>query len=178
MRLLKLFLSPWGRIDRSRFWIAIVVAALIVVLPFIGLVVFMVRTKAVELSASADTVVGAITIVVLLLASYLSTVASAKRFNDRGKSSWWVFIGFIPLAGLLWIFIELGCLPGTAGRNRYGPPRGAATADLSAVFDDKPMVFVEQKGRASNLVAILLAWIASIVLFVVEVFLLFQQRSL
>jgi uncharacterized membrane protein YhaH (DUF805 family) len=43
-----------------------------------------------------------------------------KRWHDRGKSWPWLFIGFIPLIGGLWVFVELGCLDGDAGDNQFG----------------------------------------------------------
>ena len=55
-----------------------------------------------------------------------------KRLHDRDKSAWWIllwdgifiigwFLLLIPsLAVVIWMFIELGCLEGTPGRNLYG----------------------------------------------------------
>ncbi len=43
---------------------------------------------------------------------------SIKRWHDRGKSGWWILIGFVPLIGGLWALIDL---PGTSGTNQYGP---------------------------------------------------------
>jgi Protein of unknown function (DUF805) len=68
----------------------------------------------------------------------------AKRLHDRDKSAWWLLVfyaapgilstagnrledvGFIILhvisfAISVWAFVELGCLRGTPGPNRYGP---------------------------------------------------------
>jgi uncharacterized membrane protein YhaH (DUF805 family) len=74
----------------------------------------------------------------------------AKRLHDRDKSGWWLLVLYVApvavvlLAGLIgtmnshfggfaarvcimavfaffiWFFVELGCLPGTRGYNRYG----------------------------------------------------------
>jgi uncharacterized membrane protein YhaH (DUF805 family) len=67
-----------------------------------------------------------------------------KRLHDRDKSGWWLLLfmlapgalgmlgvaagGFLQtlcmLASLgisIWMFVELGCLPGTRGPNQYGP---------------------------------------------------------
>jgi len=55
-----------------------------------------------------------------------SLAIAIKRYHDRDKSGWWILILFIPLVGFIWFLIELGCLPGTPGPNRYGPdPLGA-----------------------------------------------------
>lgn len=55
-----------------------------------------------------------------LVAIWVSLAVSVKRFHDRGKSGWWVLIGFIPLIGAIWLLVELGFLPGTATVNQYG----------------------------------------------------------
>jgi uncharacterized membrane protein YhaH (DUF805 family) len=87
--------------------------------------------------------------VVILLILYIPLVwiglaISAKRLHDRDKSAWWLLVfyllpgilstagnemgdvGFILLhiisfAISVWAFVELGCLRGTPGPNRYGP---------------------------------------------------------
>lgn len=56
-----------------------------------------------------------------------------KRLHDRDKSAWWLLLwwgvsaiggpftfGLVSLAIGIWMFIELGCLAGTPGPNRYG----------------------------------------------------------
>lgn len=43
-----------------------------------------------------------------------------QRFHDRNKSGAWASILFVPVIGPIWALIELGCLPGTNGPNRYG----------------------------------------------------------
>jgi len=54
-----------------------------------------------------------------------------KRWHDRDKSWVWLFIGFIPLVGGLWLFVELGCLDGTAGDNRFGhSPKWSPAAEF------------------------------------------------
>lgn len=59
-----------------------------------------------------------------LALAWIGFAATVRRWHDRDKSAWWCFIGGIPLLGPLWIFIELGFLPGTAGDNRFGSPPG------------------------------------------------------
>ncbi len=46
---------------------------------------------------------------------------NVKRWHDRDKSAWWLLIELIPLIGSIWAFIELGCLKGIYGKNRFGP---------------------------------------------------------
>lgn len=83
---------------------------------------------------------------------------AAKRLHDRDKSGWWLLALYVaPIAGFflaylvgsmnsevgglavrlcilavfaffIWFFVELGCLPGTRGYNRYGRDPLATTA--------------------------------------------------
>lgn len=68
---------------------------------------------------------GGVPIVIIILFGVISTWISLaiqiKRWHDRNKSGWWVFIELIPFIGNIWAFVELGCLKGTAGENRFGP---------------------------------------------------------
>lgn len=60
---------------------------------------------------------------------------AVKRCHDRDKAWWWALVFEIPLIGWVWGFIELGCLDGTPGPNRFGPsPKGygGAGAELTA----------------------------------------------
>jgi uncharacterized membrane protein YhaH (DUF805 family) len=75
---------------------------------------------------------------------WIGLAIGAKRLHDRDKSAWWLLVfyaapgilstagnrledvGFIILhvisfAISVWAFVELGCLRGTPGPNRYGP---------------------------------------------------------
>jgi uncharacterized membrane protein YhaH (DUF805 family) len=78
---------------------------------------------------------------------------AVKRLHDRDKSGWWSLVFFMlpgVLSGLsksfegghgaifslagaavaIWGFVELGCLPGTPGRNRFGAdPLGRSNDD-------------------------------------------------
>src|SRR5262245_57570434 len=80
---------------------------------------------------------------------WIHSSVTVKRLHDRGRSAWWyVFYGVAPpvlfiaaayfytqnvlalasilfvlsIAGLIWVIVELGILPGLAQPNRYGPP--------------------------------------------------------
>ena len=45
---------------------------------------------------------------------------SIRRMHDKGKSGWWLLIGFVPLVGFLYI-LYLFVTPGTSGDNDFGP---------------------------------------------------------
>jgi uncharacterized membrane protein YhaH (DUF805 family) len=55
-----------------------------------------------------------------VIAIWSQYAIQAKRWHDRNKSGWWSAIQLIPYIGPIWMFVELGCLEGTIGRNQYG----------------------------------------------------------
>lgn len=59
----------------------------------------------------------AFTILFYIVANFAIQI---KRFHDRNKSGWWIFLHFIPAIGGIWALIELGFLKGTPGPNRFG----------------------------------------------------------
>jgi uncharacterized membrane protein YhaH (DUF805 family) len=114
-----LFTSFDGRISRQPFWI--------------GTLTLWVASIA--LSILAGIIVGPTSMamtfiqVVIGLAFLVPSLAvTVKRYHDRDKSGWWILILFIPLVGFIWFLIELGCLPGTPGPNRFGPDPLGTTA--------------------------------------------------
>jgi uncharacterized membrane protein YhaH (DUF805 family) len=60
-------------------------------------------------------------LIVTLVCWMAFLAGGVKRCHDRGRSGWFQLIGVIPLIGWIWIFVELGCLRGTPGPNRFGP---------------------------------------------------------
>jgi uncharacterized membrane protein YhaH (DUF805 family) len=107
----------------------------------------------------------AILLLVFIIFAFVASIAvSVKRLHDRNKSGWWLLIFFLgpgllsgiggamnpsPVevsgAGLLfallslaiaiWAFVELGCLRGTVGDNRYGPDPVATPGETARAFD-------------------------------------------
>ena len=94
-----------GRIPRSTYWACVVV----MFIPAFALPILLV--------SGLPVIFYVLGIAVL---SYFGFVVTIKRWHDRNKSAWWVLISFIPLVGPIWTFVELGCLAGTDGENRYG----------------------------------------------------------
>lgn len=68
---------------------------------------------------------------VFLFFMWIGLAVQIKRWHDRNKSAWWALLNLVPVIGTIWVLIECGFLPGTAGPNRYGPPP-PGTADVSA----------------------------------------------
>lgn len=151
MNLVDLFLSPDGRINRLRFWIGtLILAAISTAAMMLNLAVVGVSQTAVLIS-----------VLVAFALAYPSYALMAKRFQDRDRPGLLALLGIVPafIVNLLytfrildpieptalsrfldvilvvvglWILIELGCLKGTQGPNRYGPdPLGQSQADAT-----------------------------------------------
>lgn len=51
-----------------------------------------------------------------------------RRLHDTNHSGWWLFIGLIPIVGVIWLFV-LTVTDSNPGENKYGPnPKGMTTA--------------------------------------------------
>jgi uncharacterized membrane protein YhaH (DUF805 family) len=140
-----LFFGFSGRINRAKFWIAVLVYAIVTII--VGVVSYL---------ADESTAVQAIGGIVNLVVFISGLAVGVKRLHDRDKSGWYLLLFYIVpsvlvgialamtmtmedatvVAGILdliafaisiWAFVELGCLRGTVGMNRFGPdPLGAA----------------------------------------------------
>jgi uncharacterized membrane protein YhaH (DUF805 family) len=128
-----------GRINRGKYWLAVLVYAVIyVVLAIFGYVT--------DDSAIYQAINGMLSIVIFIS----SLAVGVKRLHDRAKSGWYLVLfyvvpGALVTAGMVtatvmedsmviasilglaafaigvWAFVELGCLRGTIGANQYGP---------------------------------------------------------
>ena len=105
---LDLYFSYRGRISRFDYWIRGILVGFALGLLVGGL------DAALQLQ-------GGLSAIVTLFSLWPGSAILVKRWHDRNKSGWYYFILFIPLVGVIWTFIEAGCLPGTTGANRYGP---------------------------------------------------------
>ena len=142
-----LFFSFGGRINRAKYWLAVLV--FVVADAALGLLGWMLDNG----------VVFQILSFVVNLAVFIATIAVCiKRLHDRDRSGWWLLLfyagpvavaligGFIfwaaadtvgmsaewsylglrlcllgGIALAIWGFVEIGCRRGTAGYNRFGP---------------------------------------------------------
>jgi uncharacterized membrane protein YhaH (DUF805 family) len=142
-----LFYSFKGRINRGKYWLAMLVFFIVsVVLVLITFVV-------------GNGLVAQVLSFVVNLALFIAGLAiGTKRLHDRDKSAWWMLVFYgapILLLGIalfsvfvsvsetgmtadysslffrlcilaaiaigVWAFVEFGCLRGTIGYNRFGP---------------------------------------------------------
>ena len=104
----ELFTSD-GRIPRSKYWA--VVGCFYGFCILIGLI-----DEYLSFPDWAKVIMGLLLFPVIIV----SIIAQVKRWHDRDKSGWWVFINLIPCIGGFWCLIECGFLRGTEGPNRFG----------------------------------------------------------
>lgn len=97
-----------GRINRAKFWAGIAVSWVIVIVAV---------TLAVIIGGGFGWLIAGVIYVAVI---WIGFAVSIKRWHDRGKSGWWILIGFVPIIGGLWALIETGFLEGDKGDNEYG----------------------------------------------------------
>ena len=107
---LRLWLDPRGRISRATWWLH-------GMLGLLGLAVLL-RTLMDIARVPQDHVDEWVS----LLLAWPTLALSAKRWQDRDRSAWWVLVLLIPVVGVFWMLADNGFVRGTRGRNRYGEP--------------------------------------------------------
>ena len=110
---MQILFSFTGRIPRRQYWAAALIT-IIAIMPVAVLVQLWGADK------SMGVVLGLLLLVTSVFMIWSGLAVAVKRWHDRGKSGWWIFIGMIPIIGPIWAFIECGCLRGTEGANQYG----------------------------------------------------------
>ena len=131
MDIVSLLFGFQGRINRAKYWIAVVIymAAMVIV-------------AALAMAAGMALVFFIVAVVVYIPMVISGIAVGIKRLHDRDKSGWWLLLFYLlpavlswagvaiglnfifslaSLAVSIWAIVELGFLPGTAGANRYGP---------------------------------------------------------
>jgi uncharacterized membrane protein YhaH (DUF805 family) len=147
MTSMRFLLSQTGRIGRVHYcfglltFLGINAAVLLVALGLpmsVGVKPFEFATQAIAMAWLA----------IFFIAGAAMMNLGVRRLHDRGKGGLWLFVFYVlpaliivlgdetapvewhrnaaALALALWGLVELCCLPGTAGENKYGPdPRGS-----------------------------------------------------
>jgi uncharacterized membrane protein YhaH (DUF805 family) len=144
----RLYLSTEGRIGRAEFWVGLLILiAVMIVVTMIVMAIF----------GPFSPIAHLVVFLCELAIAYPCYVLFAKRFQDRGRPGTYaaipigifLVIAFLTLLGLtgtqaapnalgtvlafvdlvvgLWILIDLGIMPGTRGRNEFGPDPVAVT---------------------------------------------------
>jgi uncharacterized membrane protein YhaH (DUF805 family) len=147
--LLEFLFGASGRINRARYWRSLLIFGIA------GLFVGVILLTAAGLAAPLFIVMVVIIFLPWLMWGF---AIHTERLHDRDKSAWWLLVFYGLPAGLnhlanavwfagaagtmlqyllalaafalsIWGFVEIGCLPGTGGPNRYGPnPLGRQTS--------------------------------------------------
>jgi uncharacterized membrane protein YhaH (DUF805 family) len=150
-----LLFSFSGRINRGKYWLAVLIYVVVWIV-FVAAVFMWIGGMNIDnLFSFAGTglLIWLIGFILFVAGIWSGLAVGIKRLHDRDKSGWWILLfwlgpsvlsswqtatpdfggGFIlSLAAIaigIWAFVELGCLPGTPGPNQYGPdPLGANPA--------------------------------------------------
>lgn len=156
MNWFSVFFGFSGRINRAKYWIAVVVYMAIWTVFGLAMINSLGKVQPDDPLGAAS--LGFAVFGLMMLIGIVTTISglavSVKRLHDRDKSGWWILLfWFLPgiigamqatttnaalmfaygaasLAVALWGLIELGFLRGTPGPNRFGPdPLGALLAE-------------------------------------------------
>jgi len=149
MPLSQLLFSFQGRLNRKPYWMTILATVVI----FILLIVLVVMMFGEEHLWAVGALLAVLVILYIPLI-WISLAIGAKRLHDRDKSAWWLLLFYLvpsilstagnhagdmgiilhlaSFAITVWAFVELGCLRGTVGPNRFGPDPLAPAALAAA----------------------------------------------
>jgi uncharacterized membrane protein YhaH (DUF805 family) len=146
MNLAALLFSFEGRINRAKYWLALLIWCAATALVF---VLFGVAGTAAGIEPTLELMI-VLTALVVIPILISSIAVGIKRLHDRDKSGWWLLVFYVApyglafLGGMLvaamriddpqseylimlinlpiyaWALIELGILRGTVGPNRFG----------------------------------------------------------
>jgi uncharacterized membrane protein YhaH (DUF805 family) len=136
-----------GRINRGKYWLAVLIYMIVWTVFIAGSLIWLGGMNIDNLLrlAGAGILIWLIGLILLILGTWSGLAVGIKRLHDRDKSGWWILLfwlgpgvlgswqastpdlggGFIlslaAAAIAIWAFVELGCLRGTPGPNQYGP---------------------------------------------------------
>jgi uncharacterized membrane protein YhaH (DUF805 family) len=129
MDIMNLLFSFQGRMRRLHYWMISISAWVVYV------VIVAILMSVLGIGRSPGSPAGLILLPFVVAYAWVALAVGVKRCHDRDKSGWWLLLfGVVSLTGigLLWPFIELGCLDGTQGPNRFGPsPKGIGEAAVA-----------------------------------------------
>jgi uncharacterized membrane protein YhaH (DUF805 family) len=142
----QLLFSFQGRLNRKPYWTTVIAMTAVFIL-----VLLLALAALREYGLEFLPVTIAIILVLYIPLIWIGLALSAKRLHDRDKSAWWLLVFYalptilstaadrtedvqfiilhlISFGITVWAFVELGCLRGTVGSNRYGPDPLSAPA--------------------------------------------------
>jgi uncharacterized membrane protein YhaH (DUF805 family) len=103
-----------GRARRTEYWMFTLVCSIIsyglqIIAPFCG---------------DAKLIISGFLMIFGLVLLVPSFAVAVRRLHDVGKSGWFYLIVFIPIIGMIWLFV-LFCTDSQYGENKWGPnPKG------------------------------------------------------
>jgi len=106
-----------GRISRFEYWV-MGILPMIAMYVTVAIVIAVIESSDILKNPNVAPVALAST---YIPAFWIGLAINIKRWHDRNKSGMWICIGMVPIVGPIWSLVELGCLPGSDGPNRYGP---------------------------------------------------------
>jgi uncharacterized membrane protein YhaH (DUF805 family) len=110
-----LLFSFRGRIPRSWFW-----GASILLILLLTAVTAMAAIGSLSVSNGTGNFLPFLNVPLYVLIIWIFLALQVKRWHDHEKSGWWILTALIPVVGVAIQFVELGCLRGTDGPNRFG----------------------------------------------------------
>lgn len=116
IKVLKRYFDFRGRARRTELWMFHLFNLLVLtaLYAFRSLMMTMFSVKGPEAVAS-------VLILIYFLGMIIPTLAvSARRLHDQDKSGWLLLMHFIPLVGIMIVFVYM-VTEGTRGHNQYGP---------------------------------------------------------
>jgi uncharacterized membrane protein YhaH (DUF805 family) len=139
MSMTQLLFSFQGRLNRKPYWMTMI-ATMVIIIILLLFALILIREHRFEFAGLTL----ALLVILYIPLIWIGLAIGAKRLHDRDKSAWWLLVfyaapGILSTAGnrmeevgfiilhiisfgiSVWAFVELGCLRGTPGPNRYGP---------------------------------------------------------
>src|SRR6266540_1053797 len=139
MPMTQLLFSFQGRLNRKPYWMT-AIATMVIIIVLLLFALILIREHRFEFAGLTLTLL----VILYIPLIWIGLAIGAKRLHDRDKSAWWLLVfyaapGILSTAGnrmedvgfiilhiisfgiSVWAFVELGCLRGTPGPNRYGP---------------------------------------------------------
>lgn len=131
------FFSFEGRLPRGDFWLRSFIAGVLLLLGLLTElgIAFLLGEEHYPLFKPF---LFPFTISLWLLTAVAQTSLLIRRLHDRDKSGFWALLCLIPYVGVVWWFIEPGCMRGSVGDNKYGPDSTSAPVQ-SSIWINRPI---------------------------------------
>lgn len=120
LTLKQVLFSFQGRLGRAAYWLTLL-GMWVAIMVIVG-IIMAISPSAAENNGEAPAAFIAFVLLAIIPVVWISLAIQIKRWHDRNKSGWWIFIQIVPVIGPFWVLIENGFLSGTDGVNDYGLP--------------------------------------------------------